>query len=546
MTTEQLLLLNNLMYMEYDESSPVITGKKTVGDVINNLSSSQLQEGNFSTQQDYEKIINAIKQDDTLMNMEIVTTHVDNADGGGGGLSAVFVSKETNDAVVLFKGTEGTAEWADNFRGGNVADTPCQENALAWYRDTYEEYGLENYNVTVSGHSKGGNKAKYICILDDSVDHCVSFDGQGVSDKFYDKYSDEIAKNQYKIENHNVDYDYVNLLLNDIGNTTYYEGYDYGEGGFLENHCANTFMNFNEDGSFSLNVNPDGQAPEMAALDRFLNSYLRSMPENERDGALKMVNTFIDQIFQANGETNFFNIFFQIAADPKYSDDMAYFLAYIARYEQDNPEFADQIKGVMDEFGLSDYTKFIDIADGIINFNFLGADFNTILRLFNSAAGLPDNVFNALSTFLEKRFGIKLSKEQLRNLLSVLGMMDYDMRNIQINNDYADRHIESVPVTQSSCIGRFQALIPVMNSVCANMNNIFGVLTQLNGVVENEANNISFQTIQSYQIKRRLKSIGNDIDKYVEAAKKMHDALDHALGAYEKTERDIMDAVSNV
>ena len=59
----------------------------------------------------------------------------------------------------------------------------------------------------MTGHSKGGNKAKYITLMDDTVDHCVSFDGQGFSDEFMETYSDEIAARQHKIENHNVDYD---------------------------------------------------------------------------------------------------------------------------------------------------------------------------------------------------------------------------------------------------------------------------------------------------------------------------------------------------
>lgn len=86
----------------------------------------------------------------------------------------------------------------------------------------YEELGLEDSYVTVTGHSKGGNKAKYITVLDSSVDRCVSFDGQGFSDEFMTEYQEQISQNQNKIENHNVDYDYVNLLLNDVGNKTYY------------------------------------------------------------------------------------------------------------------------------------------------------------------------------------------------------------------------------------------------------------------------------------------------------------------------------------
>ena len=89
---------------------------------------------------------------------------------------------------------------------------------------------------------------------------CVSFDGQGFSDEFVQQYGDEIAMRQHKIHNHNVDYDYVNLLLNEVGEITYYHGQDIGEGGFLENHCPNTLMKFQDSGSFTMEVNPNGQA----------------------------------------------------------------------------------------------------------------------------------------------------------------------------------------------------------------------------------------------------------------------------------------------
>ena len=53
----------------------------------------------------------------------------------------------------------------------------------------------------------------YIAILDDSVDRCVSFDGQGFSDEFYEKYADQIAHNKNKIVNCSAESDYVNFLL---------------------------------------------------------------------------------------------------------------------------------------------------------------------------------------------------------------------------------------------------------------------------------------------------------------------------------------------
>lgn len=39
---------------------------------------------------------------------------------------------------------------------------------------------LESYDsITVTGHSKGGNKAQYVTVLSDKVDRCISMDGQG-------------------------------------------------------------------------------------------------------------------------------------------------------------------------------------------------------------------------------------------------------------------------------------------------------------------------------------------------------------------------------
>ncbi|WP_279279907.1 hypothetical protein [Pseudoflavonifractor sp. 60] len=40
------------------------------------------------------------------------------------------------------------------------------------------------------------------------------------------KYADQITARQSRIENLNVDYDYVNPLLNDVGESTFYKGHD--------------------------------------------------------------------------------------------------------------------------------------------------------------------------------------------------------------------------------------------------------------------------------------------------------------------------------
>lgn len=136
--------------------------------------------------------------------------------------------------------------------------------------------------ITVTGHSKGGNKAQYIALLDDSVSRCVSFDGQGFSDQFMEAYRAQVARNQYKIANNSVRHDYVNPLLNAVGRQIYYEGYDYGKGGFLENHCPNTFFFFDENGNYQIKVAENGQAEGMRVLRELTGRYLRSLTPESR------------------------------------------------------------------------------------------------------------------------------------------------------------------------------------------------------------------------------------------------------------------------
>ena len=455
LTTEQVLLLNNLMYMEPEKDCPLqkpddFTGM-SIGEWLDNIDLSQIADdrnyGSFMTGRDWKNIIHAARSDEMLKSMIITETHVDAE--GGGGRSAVFTNDDTNDAVVVFKGTEGKQEWSDNFNGGNHADTPYQENALTWYQETYRQNGLDRYEITVTGHSKGGNKAKYVSLLDHTVDHCVSVDGQGFSDKFMQKYADVIAARQSVIENHNIDYDYVNLLLNDVGATVYYKGYDYGKGGFLENHCPNTFLNFDEDGTFTITVNPNGQAQEMKALDMFLNNTLRSLPDEKRTDMLVMINAIADSAFSIKGKstTDVANMFLQLAADEKYADDLAYLLAYTIEYEQAHPEFAKQINHVLEAFGMEDAVQYIDIVDGVLNFKteILGKsiDFDTIYSMLSSVAvKIPDWLLRHISSWIHSEYGIELSKDQLRNLLHIVRMVNDDMQRIKIVDNGSDIRIE--------------------------------------------------------------------------------------------------------
>ncbi|MCR4615405.1 MAG: DUF2974 domain-containing protein [Clostridiales bacterium] len=116
-------------------------------------------------------------------------------------------AKDPNHAIVAFKGTTGGEEWFDNATGLKRADTDAQLRA----KEYIESLGYDS--ITVTGHSKGGNKAMYVAVTCDKVDRCISYDGQGFSREFIDKYSVDIQNRGSKIKNYSLANDYVHVLM---------------------------------------------------------------------------------------------------------------------------------------------------------------------------------------------------------------------------------------------------------------------------------------------------------------------------------------------
>lgn len=293
LSTEQLLLLENLTYLVNEKPLQTLVeieadytkrygegNSMPVSYVLNAIKTEDLNPdhnyGSLMTGEDWSNIIQAIEKDDTLCQMKVLTVEEQKTEAGPKVecSSVLSVNEQTNEAVVAFRGT-APYEWEDNFLGGAETDqedrvsTQYQVEALEWFEGLHLEDGGYD-TITLTGHSKGGNKAKYITIMDKEglVDRCVSFDGQGFSDEFYEEYGKEIARNQWKITNHNVDYDFVNLLLNDVGKTVYYQGYDYGAGMIAEAHCPNTFFDFGKDGTARMNPVEGQAAPSYWTLEK--------------------------------------------------------------------------------------------------------------------------------------------------------------------------------------------------------------------------------------------------------------------------------------
>lgn len=144
--------------------------------------------------------------------------------------------------IVVFHGTIDAYEWKDNALGLYLADTPAQLESLQYIE------ALPYRDLTVAGHSKGGNKAQYVGIRSKKVVRSVSFDGQGFSREFLDKYATLISQNAAKVKNYSLSTDFVHPLLFALPGATEI----YVDGGsdvknILEHHSPNAFFVYYED-----------------------------------------------------------------------------------------------------------------------------------------------------------------------------------------------------------------------------------------------------------------------------------------------------------
>ena len=74
--------------------------------------------------------------------------------------------------------------------------------------------------LTVTGHSKGGNKAMFVTILCNNVIRCVSFDGEGFSKEFLSDNNKiaSILERSSLITNYSLSSDFVHILLYQLRN----------------------------------------------------------------------------------------------------------------------------------------------------------------------------------------------------------------------------------------------------------------------------------------------------------------------------------------
>ena len=568
LTNEEIILLDNLMYLgkgEPDVEAETYSNlledygadsypDKTVEEWLNDIDLTMLEDEktygtcNYITGRDWKNIISAALNCENLKNMKIATTHVDRAEGGGGGFSALFIDPKGEEAVVAFRGTAGTDEWHDNLIGGNMAETPAQRNALNWYKKVYYVYDLEKYGtITATGHSKGGNKSKYITIMDDSVGRCVALDGQGFSDKFFIENSYQVAKNQNKIQNLCVDYDYVNLLLSDVGSRTYYSKQDLGEGGFLENHCPNTFLKFDEKGNVSIEINPNGQDPALKQLDEFFNGYLRSLSEEDRNATLEMMHKLLQRLFHAGQFSLSENAgyFIALLCKSEYSENAAELLAYLVKYESTHPEFLEKFMNLIRSLdgGLLALLIAAIIKEGVE----LSPVFPFYAKLYEPWFGILGNPYKKLSEvingflkiFSKKLKSVKINENGGDIWIGPL-MPQIKRTSLSYEGNITDSEKESYKGSYFCC--RLTAMRTEADNMIKNSVKYEQIISQ----VEGHAYSLTFSSSGSEAIKQSLLSVAAGMRKEKERLKSCGEALHKIVHIYETTENKVIESTQQV
>ena len=296
LTEGQLLMLDTLIYANNpNDGKSYVSDGATVREIIDTIRENGYPQNDCSmSTAEWEELIDNINDETNLLDYTV--THFQ--ENNSGMRAACFVDDPVypTDVNAVFRGTQSEYEWHDNGQGGYVEDTYCQKESADYINGLPTKYGEA---ITVSGHSKGGNRAQYVTIVTDRVARCVSYDGQGFSEEFLTKYRDRIEERAHRIHSISAADDVVNCLLYSIaGIKTYVLTEDQGNDIF-NYHKPNILLD--ESG----NLRPEGAQSE---LSRFINEYttyiVSNMPEPERS---RTINGLIDGVVELldKGEKNF-------------------------------------------------------------------------------------------------------------------------------------------------------------------------------------------------------------------------------------------------
>ena len=297
LTERQLLLLNNLMYYAGSDEKATLSeiAAKAQAKASNYPDDGSFSGGFESQAAQMAEIAREIENDPVLKYMRVdKSIHTE-------GVHAVCVVDSEGNATVAIRGTGGTYEaWSDNLEGAYGTGTEVQQEFGRFMETVAAEYD----NITITGHSKGGNLAQYATVtMGDEIDRCVSFDGQGFSSEFCEKYAAEIQANQDKIKSINSKDDYVNILLESIAGETVYLEYAEGTdahspyGLWKGNEHENGGGIMNSDGEYCNTVEQSSFIRGLDDLAQVLTECVNNLPDAAEHSVVDFLGSVVGMIF---------------------------------------------------------------------------------------------------------------------------------------------------------------------------------------------------------------------------------------------------------
>lgn len=299
LSEKELLLLTNYAYFKCS------TYDGTIGENIQKLKdekgeydiskvTAQGACGDIISEEDAIDILKRIEEDERLSSLSAVRK-MDNEGMRG----ILYEDQNGKKATLVFRGTGGTYKaWEDNVLGEYQTDTRIQKLAADFVKYECAEYD----DITVTGHSKGGNLSQYVTVVcGGQIDRCVSFDGQGFSEKFRSEHDEEIEIAKDKIKSISGYNDFVNILLTPIASEILFVNNQKGIG--VDMHSCYTMLSngiFDADGNFdrSKGVIPQDKAMKLLnfAGDSIV-SLIDKLPEDGNEKASNVLAAWVASIF---------------------------------------------------------------------------------------------------------------------------------------------------------------------------------------------------------------------------------------------------------
>ncbi len=400
LTDEQIMLLEQLTYLEDKvarEADVVLGPYDSVKSLLRQFDEDALAELEDSDEQfeglisgkQWAAIIRQIQNDPELYSLDIA--------GKDDSVQAICFTdpNDSDSALVAFKGSTGQKEWQDNGSGLGLSDTQKQKEALEYIEN------LSYDSITVTGHSKGGNKAQYVTVLSDKVDRCISMDGQGFSQEFLDKYYAEIEKKGGCIKNYFLDGDFVSILLFPVPGSDQIciEGDD---SIVLEkNHVPSSFYRYyqDEDGHWHILENGSGDPALVSGTREEVMVYLHEltvfllnvMPEEDKRKAGDYIGNILAILMDGKDlkledkTYNKSNIKEYLLSDQEMLTKLlAYFIKYVETYNLTDEE----IRSLAEVLGLDEVLAVIEGG--------MTADNKTLGKVISDAGGLLNLIINQI------------------------------------------------------------------------------------------------------------------------------------------------------